>query len=301
MKSKRDNILNFLNIKHSNISENKTYRLNRFVVIIGTFLFGVLIQPTVGILTGQFLSIPENIILIGILCSILFALLVGYIMQEYYKTHSQQNLVISDGLEGILKKIGITWEYIAYEQFGKKKRKDPYDIMLKLVTDTEEEFLVLDHRPSLSFPRFSDSKVIRKESREEYYDKLNNMVLSKNKKKNIKYTRIVQIKEDPSSEWDETINNDQLFSNHCKIVINSIKDDASATIKTSKVFYPNASIIVVDKKFVLIEFAIIEGDNSKIKGDLYFNDPDGLLAKPISQFIENVAKTAITIQSVKSI
>ncbi len=68
---------------------------------------------------------------------------------------------------------------------------------------------------------------------------------------------------------------------------------------TAPVYYPNASIVIVDESLILLEIAVSSPDGHvRVQGDLVFHDPDAVLAGPLRDLFSNIANGATLVTTV---
>jgi hypothetical protein len=270
------------------------------LLTIAAFVFGLVLQPALGQLLDSRLSQPDAIIvatslaLICILAATVNAMLV---------THHETAVGIrrlEGGLTNLEDRLGLRVEFIPR---GSGSDLDPYGIVIGLVGEAEHEILVLDHRPRPAARRFGNDSDLKTESRRHYYRLFTDRVSQRQADgQYLRYRRVVQLGSGPTAEWDTSCNGDTLFGSHCAAVnrIREQDDQYPSAIKTARVFFSNASIVIVDGKTILLELAI-QGPQGgeKIQGDLLFFDPDGVLAEPLRQIFENIDNQATLVTAVR--
>ncbi len=260
--------------------------MNKFansLLAVGAFVAGLLVGPFIERLIDPLIDTTDKLIIAGIAALILVVLIIGVIVITLTTHESGRFQAITKNVEDISKNLGLRVEFFPHDPLSPKK--DPYEIMNKLVRMAKREYYVLDHRPTFNPPRFYDTDSPKAKSRVRYYNAMTKMARRKiSKNEYFSYKRVVQLDEGNTNVWDVSINGDNIFADHCKDLIEFHRKNrqSRATIKTSRVFYPNASIVIVDGKVVLLELAINGPDGKvQVEGDLIFNDPDGVIATPI--------------------
>lgn len=172
-----------------------------------------------------------------------------------------------------------------------------------MVASAQHEILILDHRPSLTSSRFYTQTPAEAGSRSKYYEELTQKALSKTRDgEYFRYKRVVQLEEGPTHTWNTSVNMDTVFAAHCREIVafRNRVPKAVASIKTSRVFFPRSTIVIVDCKQVLLELAIVGPDGfTKVEGDLVFHDPEGQLARPLRQLFEHIDGQAMLITEVQ--
>ena len=273
----------------------------QILLSIGTLIFGLLIQPLLQNVTSPLFNKTEHLLLAGIiLTSFLMIVAANTFLILLAKNHKDFDS-IQDELKSISKRMGLTVEFLSDK--GVKSKQDAYSVVRNLAEYAKYELLILDHRPSLTSDRFYDQTPPESKSRQFYYDILSSKALSKTENGDyFRYKRIVQLDEGPTYIWDTNVNKDQLFTEHCKKIVDFRKSSTKAvsSISTSRVFFPKSSIIIADARKVLIEIAIVGPDGkTKVAGDLVFDDPEGKLGRPLKQLFDHIDGQSTLITEVK--
>jgi len=271
------------------------------LLFVGTFAFGLIVSPALKFMTEPMISTVNRILLASMLL-MAFALLIGaYAAVRLGHRQQQQFSSISSDVSVILRRLGLTVEF--FTEKSKQNETDPYAMPTRLIAGAQKEILVLDHRPDISGTRFYARSPFEAAARKRYYDALNRKARSTTSDGTyFRYSRIVQLEDGPTSKWRQGSPADDLFVEHCRAVIDfrHTYSKAACAVRTSRVFFPNSSIVIVDGTHVLMELAITGPDGrSKVEGDLLFIDRDGVLAGPLGQLISNIESQSILITEVE--
>lgn len=253
------------------------------------FLLGLILQPALGdlidphIRTGDRVAIATAVV---VACALLAAGNILIITHRHSGSHLAQ---LASGIATLENRLGLRVEFL---ERGAGHPGDPYGVMFRLVSEATSEILILDHRPPRDVDRFGVGSALDDASRQKYYELLTARTTERLQSgRYLRYRRIVQLESGPSHVWDSSHNSDQLFADHCRALIacRSADTQCPSAIKTSSVFFPNSSIVIVDGATILLELAISGPDGAaRIQGDLVFYDPDGILAQPLRALFENI-------------
>lgn len=258
------------------------------LVSVVSFIFGLLLQPALGHMLSTHLSDPLRVFL-GLLVLLVLSLLVAaHALLFFHFDNAKKFREISRMANSLSDRFGLTVEFITEHH---SSGQDAYTIVRTLIQQAEREILILDHRPTLAKDRFF-YRTPPGSSRRKYYREMTQKALGKDDSGNyFRYKRIVQLEEGPTDTWDCTVNQDPVFANHVKSIVDFRQGTPKAVsaIKTSRVFFPKSSLVIVDRKMVLMELAISgpEGD-VRIEGDLLFNDPNARFAGPLAQLFDHI-------------
>lgn len=260
------------------------------LLFVATLLFGLVIAPVLKHITAPALETFEAITLSVLIILCLAFILSVHTLLMIRKTSLAETKETQKKIMHISESIGLSTLFL--HEHNRVEGEDAYTIVQELVDSAEEEILILDHRPALDKSRYYDNTPPECDTRDIYYGTLLKKAKSRlSSNKHFTYKRIVQVDDTPFTKWDTAINGDRCFAAHVMEVVAFRESTPTTTssIKTSRVFYPNSSILIVDSKRVLIEFSIIgPGGNSRVEGDLVFYDPDGKLAIPLRQLFEHI-------------
>lgn len=264
-----------------------------------SFVLGLILQPALGQLLDGTLNDPDKF-LVAVGLTIIIALLLSgsaLIWRE------EANQIRINSLETAIQRWGettaLTVEFISRGKGG--SASDPYAIVIDMVEKANREILILDHRVPKDAARFGPDIDLKRPERKPYYEALDRAVRGRRNGGRIRYRRVVQLDDGPTKVWNSAINADEVFATHCRTVISERQTDVQtpSAIKTSKVFVPNATIVVVDQKYVLLEVAIRGADGAtSVQGDLIFRDNEGVLAVPLRQLFENIDSQSTLIEEV---
>jgi hypothetical protein len=260
------------------------------LLTVGAFLLGLILQPVLGQLIDPQLRTADRIIIatsIVVACALLAAGNAFVLTHRHNGDHVDQ---LGQSIRKIESRLGLRVEFL--ERGESAGDADPYGIMLRLVSDAESEILILDHRPPRDVDRFGGGITLTDVTRQKYYELLSARTTQRLQSgRYLRYRRIVQLDSGASRAWDSSLNADVLFADHCKAIVDCRARDPQcpSAIKTSSVFLPNASIVIVDGRIVLLELAITGPDGAaRVQGDLVFYDPDGVLTLPLRELFENI-------------
>lgn len=266
----------------------------------GTFVLGVIAQPAIGLALDSTLTSSQRLSIAVVFAAVVVLALVTAVFFVLHDTVEDSINRLTQDVAAIERRSGIRVEFSTHTD--PHRPANPYAVMIRLVESAQREIIVLDHRPTSVAPRFS-GVTLKDASRQRYYDLLNEKLKRKAPDgRYIRYRRIVQLPNGPTSVWDTSVNGDETFASHCREVIQFRANvpQCPSAIKTSSVFYPNASIVVVDERLVLLEVAISGPDgNTRIEGDLVFHDADGVFAGPLRQLIDSIDSQSTLVTTVK--
>ena len=269
------------------------------LLTIAAFVFGLVLQPALGQLLDGSLKRPDAILIATSLALICVLLATVNAMLLTHRETSDHVGKLNETLATIQGRLGLRVEFIPR---GSASELDPYSVVVGLVSEARQEILVLDHRPPRDADRFGNSSSLKDDSRRRYYDLFTQRVSKRQSNgRYLRYRRVVQLDSGPTAQWDVDYNGDTVFGDHCRAVLSIGQDDEQfpSAIKTSRVFFSNASLVIVDERTILLELAIQGPDGGeKIQGDLMFHDPDGVLAGPLRQLFENIDNQSTLVTSV---
>ena len=277
-------------------------RLRHATILIasGTFLLGLISQPVLGQIFNNLLSVPDKLLMATCIVTayILIISVNAFILRERENADMTANILNS--LKDLKVKSGLLVEFL---RRGEPNSSNPYEIMTQLISEATEEVLVLDHRV-LDPDRFGQNTRFDDPARKAYYDLLTKMATHRlSNGRYLRYRRIVQLKEGYASIWDAKWNGDSTFADHCSALVEMRTKQVQfpSAIKTSQVFFPNSSIVIVDRKKILLELAISDPNGkAKIQGDLVFHDPQAILAGPLCELFEYIDTQSMLVTEVKS-
>lgn len=277
-------------------------RLRGASLLISTaaFALGVILQPTIAQLLGDELADAEKI-QIGTAVLVAYTLVVA-VAANITAVRSSRSHVdrILEGFERLERRTDMTVEFL---ERGGPNSDDPYDIVMSLMLGAEKEILVLDHRPAKDVDRFGSHGTLDDPSREAYYRLISQRVCSRHRDgPYVRYRRVVQLDSGPTAVWDAGFNGDALFAEHCREIVRLRSEQVQfpSAVKTSSVFLPNASMVIIDEKVALLEVAIVGPDGkARVQGDLVFHDPKGILAGPLKQLFDHIDSQSLLVASVE--
>lgn len=272
-------------------------------VLLGSAAFGLglLAQPVLSQLLDSTLSQPDKLLLavsMGIGALVLTAVYALFLVQ-HVATRRFDDAV--NMIRSIDRKAGLRVEFARHGDPAAPS--DPYAVVIRLLNEAESEILVLDHRPVRNAVRFGSRSSLKDSARRMYYDlftKRATELLPTGRY--LRYRRVVQLEEGPTSTWDASTNGDLIFAEHVQQLVAYRQKESQypSAIKTSSVFMPNQSIIIVDGRLVLLEVAIRGPDgHARIQGDLLFHDPEGQLAGPLRELLEYIDAQATLVVNVE--
>lgn len=270
------------------------------LITSAAFFLGLILQPALGQAFDSQLKVPEKLLFVTslIVAYTLVVAINALILREKKNQSTMEDMVRV--VENLELRTGLSVEFL--RRGDATVSSDPYQVVTDLVTAATSEILVLDHRPVRDFDRFGSNSTLDDEARREYYDLFTKKATERQPNgQYIRYRRVVQLDQGPTSVWDSSINQDTVFAEHCKSLVKfrASQVQCPSAIKTSTVFFPNASIVVVDGILVLLELAITGPDGAaRVQGDLVFRDPQGLLAGPLRQLFENIDSQSILVSEV---
>lgn len=270
-----------------------------FLVSSLTFFLGLVSQPVLGQMLGETLGTPDKVIItVAMLCA--YAVAVGVTTLAWREQSAERSLrSVEESLKRFEDNTALSAEFIPRGPHGSVS--DPYAVVTELVQNARQEILILDHRPPKGAARFGPESSLDQEGRETYYQAFDDAISAKVGGRFLRYRRVVQLETGPTSVWDANFNGDKLFSSHCRKVVDLSRADPQfpSAIKTSRVFFPNSSIVIVDGRRVLLELAISGLDGmTTIQGDLVFRDNDGVLTEPLRQLFENIDSQSVTVSEI---
>lgn len=254
------------------------------------FLLGLILQPVFGQLLDKQLKQPDKLLVAtSILVVVTMLATANAVLLAQRRTSAQMDALVGR-FKTIDERLGLRVEFLPRGAAGAEG--DPYAIVMRLVAEAETEILVLDHRPTRDADRFGNNSTLVDASRCEYYKVFSTRATRLLQTgQYLRYRRVVQLDEGPTATWNSAANGDTIFADHVQSLISARSNSAQlpSAIKTSVVFFPNASIVIVDGRTVLLELAVAGPDgNARVQGDLVFHDPDGVLAGPLRQLFEYI-------------
>lgn len=216
------------------------------------------------------------------------------------RDNKMQYQEIMSELETVARRGGLRGEFINYRNIDDP---DPYTFVARLFERAEKEILLLDHRPSRTPERYGSKITLESIKRKNYYDILTSRVTCRRSDGHyLRYRRIIQLEDESAAALSNTVDDDHIFSEHCRAVLaiqNSDRQYPSA-IKTSPVFFPKATITIIDAKIVIMEIAIEDANDSiRIEGDLVLVDEDGVLTRTLCQLFEYIDSQATLLRDLK--
>jgi len=260
------------------------------ILFVVSVLFGLLIEPIIGEIVSPHINTTNRIIVTELALIAIIILVALNAALAFHVTNDARRKELQKQVETISQSVGLRAEFL--HESGGEPGRDAYTIVRQLVGAAQEELLILDHRPTLTSSRFYDQTPPQSPSRKQYYDEMTRKATSRTHAgAYFRYKRIVQLDEGPTNKWNTAVNTDTCFADHCRQILTfrASTPKAVSTIKTSRVFFPKSSIVIVDGKRVLMEVAIIGPDGSaRVEGDLVFYDPEGKFAGPLRQLFEHI-------------
>lgn len=260
------------------------------ILLLGSTLFGLLISPLLSHVLEKTISSTDRAIIAGLVLLTVVVLIGVNASIATHLENARRDERVRGEIDRISRNLGLRGVFL--HEGNREPGRDAYSIVRELVEEAQEELLILDHRPALTSDRFYDQTPPEAKSRTKYYEEMTAKALSVTHNGHyFRYKRIVQIEEGPTDTWDTNVNKDKCFADHCRQVVKrrATTPKAVSSIKTSRVFYPNASILIVDSRKVLLELAVVGPDkNTRVEGDLVLVDPGGELAIPLRQLFENI-------------
>jgi hypothetical protein len=271
------------------------------VLFVTSVIFGLLVRPILAWAIAPAVSTRDRAVLVTLVLWSLVALLAINVALALHSKRKRRDETIARDIAALSRSAGLRAVFL--HEGNREPGQDAYTIMSELVAGATHELLILDHRPALTSTRFYDQTPPKSASREAYYDLLTSKAKSKDADgRYFRYRRIVQLEEGPTGSWDMSKNSDTLFADHCRALVTyrATNPKAVCSITTSRVFYPQSSIVIADGTRVLIEMAVV-GPNgqARVEGDLVFYDPAGVLAGPLRELFEHIDAEATLVSEVK--
>lgn len=282
-------------------SEGAANRLRRSGIAVSslTFFLGLILQPAIGQLVDGTLKAPDKfLVCVALLTTLAVAIgMMALLWRE--EAHQLRLASLEDIVRSWAETTALTVEFIRRGPHG--TAADPYAVVIDLVEKAQKEILILDHRIPKGAARFGPEIDIKRPGRKLYYDALDRAISVKHGGDRIRYRRVVQLADGPSKTWFAGANDDDLFASHCRnlVAIRNSDVQTPSSIKTSRVYVPNSTIVIIDQTSILMEVAI-NGPHggASVQGDLVFHDNAGVLAGPLRQLFENIDSQAVLVEEV---
>ncbi len=266
------------------------------------FLVGLILQPALGKITDPILDDPSRLIIAVSLITICSLLAIINAIIAFRRDDNRRSKEIMALLEIISRRGGLRGEFINYRN---TEDPDPYTFAARLFDRAEKEILILDHRPSEGTERYGPALTLESVKRKNYYDILTSRVTRRNSNGHyLRYRRIIQLKDGPTTEWECSPTNDKVFESHCREILRVQKSDKQypSAIKTSSIFLPKMTITIIDARIVIMELAIEgeePGGSTRIEGDLILVDEEGMLTRSLCQIFEYIDSQASSLRRLR--
>lgn len=246
------------------------------IVAVLSALIGFLVQPLIEYLGAGYITSPEKLIVVVSFISgvILILSLIGFALL-FNDNHRTQKEILAH-TEDIVKRVGVTARLLTYGPDG--EYPSSLEVLSSLVTAAQKEIIVLDYLPWAGTP---DLQADMSKELQNWYT-----CLEEASKRGVVYKRIVQLKDGATNSLEKSIINNQAMVRHFgrMLKMQSNESVSKVALKTSRIFLPNISFIVVDRRYVFWEIPYVDAEGNFVFDlDLYINDSNG-------QFINDIVK-----------
>ncbi|MHC1784120.1 MAG: hypothetical protein AB9891_15430 [Anaerolineaceae bacterium] len=275
------------------------------LLIFSSTLLGVLLSNYAKVITNQIFDNPTKtiyfctiiILLISILSISVFIYFSKSTNDSIIETHNAFNETSKEIIRyfnDYKKRLGLSVRFIIYDK--EKPEENTFTNARNLVREAIYEILVLDYHPSNEHNRYYDASDTLKQARKEYYDELVDKA-----KNGICYKRIIQFPESSTTTIRCSQIQDQVFTDHCRKIleIQNAPIESSPSLKSSSIYLPQTTFVIIDKKIILWEIVVETQDDSlRLAGDLIFIDHSGGFSEPLLKLFERIDNEATQITQV---
>lgn len=279
--------------------DTKRVRQTGAILATSAFLLGLILQPAMEQILDPVLGSPSRLMIAT--CIVMACALLAITNATIVSSRAARQ--DANEIRGLVKRQvqlnGIHGEFLNYRSID---APDPYTFVARLYEQAETEILILDQRPPAGSERYGPSMTLTSPQRAHYYSRLTEAVTRRRADGHyLKYRRIIQLESGPTSEWDVPANDDDVFAAHCRSVIEmrSGSTQYSSSIKTSSVYLRNATITMIDMRFIIVELAINGPSGSlQVEGDLYLIDEGGELGLALRHLFDHIDSQAMLVTKV---
>jgi hypothetical protein len=272
-----------------NFNEIKS-KLSLFIAVSSVVL-GIVIGPFIEKWFDPFLSDDTKVILF--FNTIIGILIVSFlvVLSMYLRWGNKQQEDIIEVFKNIDKKIELSATFVSDEP-TQEATGAIYRSVISVLEQAESEILILWRPSKYRSPEESIRSEPWKEQRERYY----RLLIEKCKQRrnsNFIYRRILQIPDAHKiidGAVDSSIINDEATTNHCRELLDFAKVNPSvASLKYAPQF-SEQTIIIVDRKYVLIAVDVLDPDNqsSAIDSMISFKNTNGDFVNYLHRFFKKV-------------
>ena len=110
-------------------------------------------------------------------------------------------------------------------------------------------------------------------------------------KRGVIYKRIVQLQDGATNSLEKSIINNQAMVRHFGRMLKMQSNEAVSrvSLKTSRVFLPNISFVVIDRRYVFWEIPYLDADGKFIFDlDLFISDSNGQFVNDIIKYFTRI-------------
>ena len=253
----------------------------QFIVAILSALVGFLVQPLIENLGEGYITSPDRFVVVVSFISavIMISSLIGFALL-FNQNFSYQKEILSH-TEDLVKRVGVTARLLTYGPQG--QYPSSFELPSKLIASAEKEIIVLDYLPWPGPPGFQTG--ISKELQNWY------ACLEEASKRGVIYKRIIQLRDGATDALDRSIVSNQTMIRHFERMVKMHKNESRShvSLKTSRVFLPNISFIVIDHRYVFWEIPYLDNDGKFVFDlDLFINDSNGEFVKDIVNYFTRI-------------
>ena len=268
--------------------KNKTMQRVQVIIAVLSALSGFLIQPLIENLGGEYFTSPEKFVLIVSVFGgvILILSLVGFAMLFNESIKMQKEVLSST--DDLVKRFGVSVRLLAYG--SKNEYSTTFELPTRLIESAKEEILILDY---LSLPGSFELQSTTSKDLQSWY-----LCLEKACTRGVAYKRIVQIQDGATDVLDRSIVGDTAMIRHFEKIVKMHDNESMAhvSLKTSRVFLPEVSIVVIDSRYVFWEIPSLTGDGKfRFDLDLFINDANGEFVKDLKNYFNKIEARSSTV------
>ncbi|MEZ4671476.1 MAG: hypothetical protein R3E39_26530 [Anaerolineae bacterium] len=249
-------------------------------------IVGVFLSPFLSNITSPLFDTPTKVVYLSI--SFMIVALAVFIIGQKRSINRIETLQ-----EDIVRRVGMSIEYLTGQS---SSDRTVYKRMTTLIDAAEESIYILDYLPRpyhLSAPKGKE--------RTGYYAALNRAI-----DKNLFFKRVVQIPNQPASDFISTSNmnmsEESPFIEHCRKILNTRNKkyaNAKASLKSSVVVLPESTLVILDEQRVAWAVTIHSSDGtSTLQGVLLIDDMQGEFVKYLVQLFNGIDGQAVPIKDI---
>jgi hypothetical protein len=261
--------------------KKKSLQTVQIIIAIGFGLLGFLVPLILDHFGAGFITSHDRFVVVVSVVSgvILISSLIGFtvLFSDNFRTQKE----ILSHTEDLVKRVGVTARLLTYGPEG--EYPSSLELVSSLVAAAEKEIVVLDYLPWAGDP---DLQADMSKELQNWYTCLENA-----SKRGVIYKRIVQLQDGATNTLARPIINNQAMIRHFQrmLKLQSNESLSRVSLKTSRVFLPGISFIVIDRRYVFWEIPYLDGDGKFVFDlDLFFNDANGQFVNDITKYFTRI-------------